>query len=353
MKILVIALSGIGDALMFTPSLIKLKEDFPDSEIDALVMFKGVNDIYLNLPQISKVIYFDFLNSSRKNALSLILSLRKKYDATVNVYPANRKEYNLISFLIGALKRAAVRYLRQDSANLGFLNNSRVIENDNRHNVEENILLCEKLSGIKGKSISELQLVLKHETLDYAERLIHSHSINESDLVIGFHPGCSALKNHAKRRWEINKFAELGKKLIQIHNAHVLIFGGPEENDLKTGIVEQINSCNAIPIHTSNLLETAAVMKRCNVFVTNDSSQMHIAAALKLNVVAIIGPTNTNYIYPWQTEYKIASLNLDCAPCFYYSPKPLTCSRTVVQFKCIKELSVDMVYAKVLEFLKI
>jgi heptosyltransferase-2 len=92
-------------------------------------------------------------------------------------------------------------------------------------------------------------------------------------------------------------------------------------------------------------------MKRCNVFVTNDSSLMHIASALQLKVVAIIGPTNTNYIYPWKTQHKIVSLNLDCAPCFIYSPRPLVCSRTDVKFKCIKELDVEMVYKAVEEFI--
>jgi heptosyltransferase II len=87
------------------------------------------------------------------------------------------------------------------------------------------------------------------------------------------------------------------------------------------------------------------------VFVTNDSSQMHIAAALGLKVVAIIGPTNQNYIYPWKTKHKIVSLNLDCSPCFFYSPTPLICSRNDTKFKCIKELFVEMVYQSIIDFL--
>ena len=96
---------------------------------------------------------------------------------------------------------------------------------------------------------------------------------------------------------------------------------------------------------------SAAVMQNCNLFATNDSSLMHVASALKLKVVAVIGPTNTSYISPWKTEHKIVSLNLDCSPCFFYSPKPLICSRTDVKYKCVRELSAEMVFNEVVNFL--
>ena len=72
---------------------------------------------------------------------------------------------------------------------------------------------------------------------------------------------------------------------------------------------------------------------------------------VKRKTISIIGPTNTNFIYPWNTEYKIASINLDCAPCFVYSPKPLSCSRTDVQYKCIRQLEVENVYSQIGELI--
>jgi len=347
MKILLIALSGIGDALMFTPALKKLKDEKPDSEIDALVMYKGVEDIYKNLPQISNVIYWDFLKKNKFKSLLFMLKLRNKYDAAINVYPSNRREYNLISLITGAHKRAAVEYLRLDFRNLGFLNNIRVKENDSLHNVEENIRMAEKLIEKKIDKIPPLLLNLSDDNLQFADEYFSERSINKDDLVIGFHPGCSTLKNHERRRWEPYKFAELGKRLIEDHNAKIFVFGGPEEDELKNDIVNRINLPGVENVRTKSLTQTAAIMKRCNVFITNDSSLMHVAAALQLNTIAIIGPTNKNYIHPWQTEHSIVSLNLECSPCFYYSPKPLTCSRNDVQFKCIRELSVELVYDSV------
>lgn len=346
MKLLIVALSGIGDALMFTPSLVKLREAMPSSKIDVLVMFKGVKDIYSKLPQVDKIHFFDFINSSKLSSLFFVLSLRNKYDTVINVYPSNRMEYNLISWLIGAKKRVAVEYLREDRKNFGSLNNIRVKEDDSLHNVEENFRMVEHLLDEKFDRIPPMQFNIEGDDIEYAKDYLREKKINDEDIVIGFHPGCNTLKNHDKRRWEPEKFAEVANKLIDEYNARILIFGGAEEEKLKSRIISLTNPEKVCAVQTFNLSHTAAVMRRCNLFISNDSSLMHVAAALKLNIVAIIGPTNTNYIHPWQTDFEIASLNLDCAPCFYYSPKPLTCTRTDTQFKCIKELTPDMVFEK-------
>ena len=94
---------------------------------------------------LTSVIHFDFLKEGVIASLKFVLGLRKKYDATINVYPSNRKEYNIISFLIGAKQRAGVEYLRMNTQNLGWLNNFTVLENDQTHNVQTNIKLVEKL----------------------------------------------------------------------------------------------------------------------------------------------------------------------------------------------------------------
>jgi heptosyltransferase-2 len=78
---------------------------------------------------------------------------------------------------------------------------------------------------------------------------------------------------------------------------------------------------------------------------------MHVASAMKIKVVAVIGPTNPHYIHPWKTEYRIITLKLDCAPCFFYSPRPLICTRTDIKFKCIRELTVEMVLEPITELL--
>ncbi|MHB1686447.1 MAG: glycosyltransferase family 9 protein [Ignavibacteriaceae bacterium] len=351
-RILIIALSGIGDALMFTPALKLLRESLPDAKIDALTMFKGAKEMYERNPHLDNVIYFDFINSGIYASLKFVLSLRLKYDAAINVYPSNRKEYNVISFLTGARNRVAAKYLRKDFQNLGFLNNLRTVEDDSRHNVLTNVMLVESLLNKKFNEKPDLDFPVTTEDENYAAKFLDDINIKGNDIVIGFHPGSATLKNHIHRRWEPEKFAELGKRLINEFGASVFIFGGPEEDELKLSIKKMIGLPLAYEIKTKTLPQSLGLIKRCNVFVTNDSGMMHVASALKRNVVALIGPTNVNYIHPWNTNYKTVSLNLECSPCFFYSPRPLTCTRTDVKYKCIKELGVDAAYRAVVEFIK-
>ncbi len=352
MKILIMALSGIGDALMFTPALQKIREFNEHAEIDVLCMFNGVEELYKRLSIVDNVIYHDFMNYSSLRVFREVLRLRGKYDISFNVYPSNRKEYNIISFLAGAGKRAAVKYLRQGFSNLYFLNTHIVEEDDNLHNVEENIRMAEKVFNKKIIDIPGLSFPLTETDIKKGNEFLKQNEISEDDLVIGMHAGCSVLKNHIRRRWEPEKFAELADRLIEKRNARILLFGGPDETELKDSILKMMKRDRALRVDTPGLAVSAAVMKRSDLFISNDSGLMHISAALGLKTLALIGPTSTNYIHPWKTDYRIASLELDCAPCFIYSPKPLSCARDDIKFKCIKELTPDEVFETALNFLE-
>lgn len=355
MKILVFALSGIGDALMFTPAMKLLRESLPDARITAVVMFGAVRDIYERTGLFSEVIHFDFLKQGAVNSLRFVLSLRTRvpggYDYAVNVYPSNRKEYNIISFLSGARKRAGVRYLRADNANLGFLNNLTVREDDNLHNAEENVKLAELITGKKFTDIPPYHFPLTEADENFAGKFLEDNPLTAEKGFVGFHPGCATMKNHIMRRWEPEKFAELASLINAELDMDVLLFGGPEEAELRKSILDMTAGRRVFEVKSRNIAESAALIKRSRAFVTNDSSLMHISSAMGANVLAIIGPTNTNYIKPWKTNYFISSLQLECAPCFIYSPAPLSCSRKDVQYKCIRELDVRKVFEDLKKFM--
>jgi heptosyltransferase-2 len=351
MRVLFIGLPGIGDALLSTPAIHLLRKNYPDATIDFLCMFQGAKDIFINNSDINNILYWDFIKAPWYKSLKFVASLRGKYDATINIYPQNRREYNIISFLIGASKRIGVQYLRKDAQNLSWLLTHRIKENDSLHCVEENIALL-RFFNISETDAPPLQLSLPPGLIAWSEEWYKDRNINKDDLVIGFHSGTAIFKNHVKRRWEPEKFSLLAKMLIEKHNATIMLFGGKEESELRQQINEGAgNKCTMV--NTGSLMQTIALMKHCNLFISNDSALMHIAGALQLPTVGIFGPTNETYVHPWKTNYKIVNTSIECRPCFYYSPKPLTCYRIPSEhFKCVHDISVTMALDAAEELLK-
>ncbi len=340
-KIIVISLAGIGNTLLFTPALRMLRKGFPSAHISALVMFKGAQEILEGNPHLNEIIHWNFIKEGPFRSLRFLSQLRShKYDISINVYPANRREYNLISFLIGAKLRLAHRYEHRDSSSLGFFNNRRVGESNDRHDVEENVRLL-GLLGVEVGSPQELEIFLTEEERRFAQDWLMKRDL-EGDLKVGFHAGSARFKNQAQRRWPKEKFIRLGKILAQKYNAKILIFGGPDELQTNQEISDALGRM-AYLVREVSVKQTATLMERCNLFVTNDSGLMHIAAALNLPTVAIFGPTNPVWVHPWKAPYEIVRKDLPCSPCFFYSVKPLACRYG--DFRCIRSIDVEDVLA--------
>ncbi len=342
MKILINALSGNGDALMFSPSLRLLKEKLPDAEIDMLVMFRSVKEMYENNPFINEIRFIDFLKQSRLKSLSQIRQLKKNnYDFSINVYPSNRLEYNVVNAFLGAGKKIAHHYLHTKFSRAEFFNDILIDEIAGRHNVLQNLDLIKSIISVKDEDAGAMEIFISEEDKKKAEIWINEN-IPDRSFIAGFHPGSSVLKNHIHKRWDKEKYANLGNKLIREHNAKILLFGN--EFDLNEEIKNMMNG-EAVIASTSNYMDSIARMKHCDIFVSNDTAFMHSAAALKIPVTAVFAYTNHKELYPWKTKYSIVRKELECSPCFYNSPEPAECLwKGAEEFKCMKLIETDEVY---------
>jgi len=341
MRIIINALSGNGDALMFSPSLRILKEKLPDAEIDMLAMFKSVKQMYSHSPFLNEIFFIDFLKQSRIKSLREISQIRKrKYDIGINVYPANRREYNILNYLIGAKQRLSHHYLHTKFSRMEGLNTILVDEVKDRHNVLQNLDLIKKLAPVSDSMAGGLEIYISEEDRNKASGWINE--INpDGNMLVGFHAGSSTLKNHINKRWDAVRYAEVGKILMEKYNAKILLFG--IEHDVNNYIHERLNG-ESIIASTSNYMDSMARMEHCRLFISNDTAFMHSAAAFKIPTIAIFAYTNYLELYPWQTEHFIVRRQLPCSPCFYNSPKPVECIWSGEdEFKCIRQISVGEV----------
>jgi len=70
---------------------------------------------------------------------------------------------------------------------------------------------------------------------------------------------------------------------------------------------------------------------------------MHMAAAARVPVVAIFGPTNPAWVRPWGVPHRVVRACESCKPCFRYSPIPMRCIADS-DFACLREITVEQVY---------
>lgn len=342
MKILVNALSGIGDALMFSPALRRIKEQLPESRIDFLVMYKSVKELYSQNPFIDNLFLIDFFKQSKFKSIQDVLKLRKnKYDYSINIYPSNRAEYNILNFLLGAKIKISFRYNHTHFLRLQMLNTILLEEISNKHNVLQNLELAKKICNNDDLTAGQMEIFTDESSDSKAIEWFKNNGLTDR-LLIGFHPGSSTIKNHINKRWDKYKFVELAKKLILNFNAKILLFGN--EFDLNNEIMESVKD-NIILASTDNFLDSLSRLKKCSLFITNDTAFLHCASAFGVPVVAIFAYTNQNELFPWNTRHIVVRKDFECSPCFYNSPKPISCIwKGSDEFKCMKSISLDDVY---------
>ena len=339
MRILINALSGIGDALMFSPALALMKRHSPESTIDVAVMFKPVEDLFKNNPYVDNVYFIDFLKQSKLKSLKQTLALRKNnYDASINVYPSNRREYNMVQYLEGAKVKIAHRYLHYSKSNWDFLNNKLIQEVKDRHNVIENFELAKAVfPNIREEELGGLEVYLTKDDAAFAEKYFNDNELNRR-LVVGFHAGSATFKGHINKRWSAIKYGSLARQLAERYHAKILLFG--TETDVNE-MIQTLGGSEVLIPKTGNLMQSLALMEKCGMFVSNDSALMHMAAGLAIPQVAIFAYTNYNELYPWKNRHIIVRTELDCSPCFFNSPKPVKCIYTGKdEYKCIKLVEV-------------
>ena len=111
MKILVISLAGIGDALLSTPLIHELRANFPDATIGALVMWAGSRDLLENNPHLNRVHQKNLIQSGKLEALRFLWSLRReRYDVSINTHPQSRRHYRIAARIVGAPTRISHEY---------------------------------------------------------------------------------------------------------------------------------------------------------------------------------------------------------------------------------------------------
>jgi heptosyltransferase-2 len=131
------------------------------------------------------------------------------------------------------------------------------------------------------------------------------------------------------------------------HGTYIVFFCGPDEEHIRDALTKD----GLLVYAGSSILETAALISRCRVIVTNDSSLMHVAVSQNVPVVGIFGPTDSKKTGPFTENKREVVSRLSCSPC--YDPaahRKFRCKWGDI--RCLKAVSVDEVFSEIKDFIK-
>lgn len=144
-------------------------------------------------------------------------------------------------------------------------------------------------------------------------------------------------------RWPADSFARLATALEDNDGLRIIISGSHAERCLAERIARSLKK----PVVAAGELsfgQLAHVLRRCRVFVSNDSGPAHLAAALEIPLVVIFGPGDPNRYGPYPLE-RVNQVILHAQgelPCF---------RRRCPTHACLRKLSVERVLQAVREIL--
>jgi ADP-heptose:LPS heptosyltransferase len=355
MKILVISLAGIGDTLIATPFIHELRANFPDAVIDAFVLSPGSKDLLQGNPHLNTVYQKNLIKEGPVKSLPILLRLRRnRYDISINVHTLGRIHYRIVSKFINATLRLSHEY-----ENHGWLDRllvNRTLPQDySIHSVENNNRLLSLIDKRTCLPHHDLELFLTSAEQNFAETFITSNQLAFRQRL-GLHVGSGDTKNLRLKRWPLENYLKLIRRLNQTHpELAILLLGGPQEKSEHDQILQSAKGRLVFAPETHDLRETAALVKHCNAFLSVDTALMHVGAAVKVpNQIVIEAPTLNPTNEPWRTRYRLIrnpvvnGRNLDY---YRYDGRPIRGTDQEL-IRCMESITVDEVYAAVVDVFK-
>lgn len=286
MKILVINTKFLGDLIVSTPGLKHLRNKYPQAEIVLLVRSEYENVLKYN-PNINRIISFDFSIRSKKlferisAELSFWIKIRKeKFDVVISLQPGDRIAF--LAFVSGAKIRVAPR-----KQSFWFLFNKYV------EVYEDTISYLDYYNKIISAFTNETvnfktEFFISDESKKWADEYLKSNKILSEDILIGIHPGAS----EPTKIWKKENFISLIDKLLSDLAIKIIIMEGPQDRETCSAIRSYFPNHTCIAFTDVGIIKTAALISKCNLFLTHDTGTRHLAIAVGTSVLTLMPDDN-------------------------------------------------------------
>jgi heptosyltransferase-2 len=360
-RILIRGTNWLGDSVMTTPALLRLREKFPAAHITVLTAEK-LCDLWKGHPAVNETIsfapgeiFFSIGKKLRAGNFDLALVLPNSPRSAIEVWLAGipqrigyaRPWRNFFLTQAVASRAEAVKMHKRSVGEIKKLiakNPESGIRNPEIPKSAHQIFEYLNLAAALGANAQPLppKLFVTTDEIETAKKKFGLTKI--LNPIFGLNPGA---EYGPAKRWPVDKFGAAAQAIQQQTNCTWIFFGGKSD----TAIVSEIESVigNRQPATfnlagKTTLRELMALLKFCRVLLTNDTGPMHVAAALGTPVVVPFGSTSpelTGPGLPGVAQNHLIKSDAPCSPCFL--------RECPIDFRCMNGIGVECVVEAVLE----
>ena len=305
-RILVVAPSWVGDALLSQPLLTLLKQSDPRSTIDVLAPGWAL-PIFRRMPEVGETIESPFAHGE--------LALLKRLQIGRYV---RARHYDRAYVLPNSFKSALVPLFARIPQRIGFVGEARhwLLTDARRLDERALALMVERFAHLAAPRGTTVAVELPRPRLQVdpmeRDRLIAQLGLERPSRLVCFCPGA---EYGPAKRWPPRYFGELAAALAADGHT-VWIVGSSRDHDIGDAIRASsagvaLNLCGR-----TTLDQAVVLLSGADMVVTNDSGLMHVAAALDRPMVALYGSSSPAFTPPLSGRARILKLDVPCSPCF-------------------------------------
>jgi len=344
-SILVLAYTGIGNFILYTPALKLLRKEFPNAKIT----LQYGNSTGCELITQNSNIFDEYLELKREKSLlgyiKHALKNKAKYDLIISEFHNNNWKLAFELALLDTPYKVGHGSADDWKNNFDFLYNYPVKMGRFDHEILRYLKLLEPLDIDYSYEDEKLntEVFVSYQNISNAQSYLDK--LSKDKKAIGIQVGTSPTMRW--KQWPLAKYKELIIKLQNDFN--LVLIGSPSERQMIEDIVSDIDSKNIyIYAGDGSLLDASALISKLDMMITNDSGLMHIANAFDVKLIAIYGPTDFNRTAPLGKKSVVVRKDYECMPCFTMSGESevVNCK---YEYKCLVDIETDTIYTKIME----
>lgn len=302
-RILMIRMSSLGDIILTTPVLRLVRHYCPEAQIEFLVKAE-YQDVLRENPCVDRL----WLLDTRQPLRHMLRQLRQtRYDLVLDLHRTLRSRLlyrgvssrRRLAYGKRTLRRALLVHLKWNTLRA-------------KTPVPELYAAPLRHLGMTAP-LAGTDMYIDAESREAVRKdLVQTFAGQTERPLLAVAPG----SRWPTKRWPVERFAQVAQELATRHDAGVVIVGDRHDEPMAADLCRRLSAPVLNRVGQLSIMQTAALLQRTNLLLSNDSGLMHMATALQVPVVAVFGPTVPEFgFYPFQAQAQVLSHPMSCQPC--------------------------------------